>query len=61
MNLTMVCFEGQEKMGPGDEAVFLGNQGEETIRGDEVARWAGTISYEIFCAIGQSNSRLYLR
>ena len=61
MNLTMVCFEGQEKMGPGDEAVFLGTQGEETIRGDEVALWAGTICYEIFCAIGQSNSRRYVK
>lgn len=61
MNLTMVCFEGQEKVGPGDEAVFLGTQGEDTIWGDEVALWAGTISYEIFCAIGQSNSRHYLK
>ena len=61
MNLTMVCFEGQEKVGPGDEAVFLGTQGQETIWGDEVALWAGTISYEIFCAVGQSNSRRYVK
>lgn len=60
MNLTMVCFEGQEEVCPGDEAVFLGTQGAETIRGDDVALWAGTISYEVFCAIGQSNSRHYL-
>ncbi len=36
----------------GEEAVLLGRQGEAEIRADELASWAGTIHYEIFCGIG---------
>lgn len=34
----------------GDEAVLLGRQGGDIITGDELGAWAGTISYEMFCA-----------
>lgn len=36
----------------GEEAVLLGRQGEAEIRADELASWAGTIHYEIFCGLG---------
>jgi len=61
MNLTTVRLEGQDGVQPGDEAVFLGTQGEGTIRGDDMALWAETIAYEIFCRIGQSNARHYVK
>jgi len=36
---------------PGDEAVLIGSQGEETIRAEELAERLGTINYEITCGI----------
>jgi alanine racemase len=36
---------------PGDEAVLIGSQGEETILAEEVARRIGTINYEVTCGI----------
>jgi alanine racemase len=52
MNLTMCDITGLNNVTPGDEVVFLGSQGDETITGDDMARWADTISYEVFCSIG---------
>lgn len=43
----------------GDEVVLIGSQGSEEIRAEEVAKWAKTISYEIFCGISQRNRRIY--
>lgn len=60
MNLTMVSLEQVAEVSPGDEVVFLGEQGGETIRGDDMALWADTISYEIFCSIGIGNPRQYI-
>lgn len=60
MNLTVCDITGREDVELGDEAVFLGAQGAETITGDDVAGWAGTISYEVFCSIGQRNKKEYL-
>jgi len=36
---------------PGDEAVLIGRQGEETILAEEVAHRLETINYEVTCAI----------
>jgi alanine racemase len=36
---------------PGEEAVLIGSQGEETILAEEVAARLGTINYEVTCAI----------
>jgi alanine racemase len=36
---------------PGDEAVLIGAQGDETILAEEVARRLGTINYEVTCGI----------
>lgn len=35
----------------GDEVVLIGEQGDEKITATEVAKWAGTISYEILCKL----------
>jgi alanine racemase len=43
----------------GDEAVLIGKQGSEEITADDVARKAGTISYEVFCAISARVPRVY--
>jgi alanine racemase len=60
MNLTICDTTGLEDISTGDEAVFLGSQGQKTITGDDMAVWAGTISYEIFCSIGGHNKKAYL-
>jgi len=45
----------------GEEAVVIGHQKDQSISCDEVANWAGTISYEIVCSIGSRLPRSYLR
>jgi alanine racemase len=60
MNLTICDITGLVDVKPGDEAVFLGSQGDETITGDDIARWAGTISYEVFCSIGHGHRKEHI-
>lgn len=42
----------------GDEVCLLGRQGENEICADELARIAGTISYEITCLLGSRAAKL---
>lgn len=44
----------------GDEVVLFGKQANLQIAIDEVANWASTISYEIVCAVGRLNKRIYI-
>lgn len=44
----------------GDEAVLIGRQRHEHIMVEEVAAWAGTISYEILCALGSRAQHAYI-
>jgi alanine racemase len=46
-------------VGPGDEVVFLGSQGEKSIDAREMASWIGTIPYEILCRLGSRVERKY--
>ncbi len=41
----------ETQIAPGEEAVLIGVQGEETILAEEVARRLETINYEVTCAI----------
>jgi len=61
MNLTLCDITGLEGVRAGDEVVFLGSQGGETIRADDIALWAESISYEVLCSIGQRNRKEYLQ
>lgn len=45
----------------GDIAVIIGQQGNEAITADDLAKQLGTISYEITCSIGARVPRVYLR
>jgi alanine racemase len=60
MNMIMCDVSGLKDIMPGNEVAFLGTQGEETITGDDMARWTETISYEIFCSIGIGNRKEYV-
>jgi alanine racemase len=44
---------------PGDEVVLIGRQGGEEITVGEMARWAGTIPYELLCRVGNRVERIY--
>ncbi|MBN1829815.1 MAG: alanine racemase [Deltaproteobacteria bacterium] len=43
-----------------DEVAILGRQGEEYISANEIAARAGTISYEILCALGKRAPRVFV-
>jgi len=59
MNLTMVEVTGIPGVKEGDRAVFLGRDQGEVLSAEELAGWAQTISYEIYCALGTANLRRY--
>jgi len=56
----MVDITGIDNVAPGDEAVFLGTQKNQTITGDDIAEWSNTISYEIFISIGSRATKEYM-
>ena len=47
------------EINPGDEAVLIGEQGNESILARELAEQAGTISWDIFTGIGNRTHRFY--
>ena len=59
MNLTMVDVTGLPEVKEGDRAVLLGEDQDDQLRGEDLAAWAQTISYEIYCALGTANIRRY--
>ena len=59
MNLCMVDITDTDEVSAGDEVVFLGVQGKETITADDIAEKTGSISYEILCLLGNNNKRTY--
>lgn len=58
MDLTIVDVTEIPGVAIGDEAVLLGVQGEERIGAEEHASLAGTIPYEVLCAISDRVPRL---
>jgi len=55
MDQIMVDVTPLPAINTGDEVVLVGRQGNEEISVTEVARWAGTISWEILCGITKSD------
>ncbi len=60
MHLTMVDITQIPDIDMEEEVVVLGGQGKEVITAEEIAKNAGTISYDIVCALGSRNPRKYL-
>jgi alanine racemase len=56
----MMVDIGWDEAFNGDEVILLGVDGENTITADNLAEWAGTISYEILTNINARVPRLYL-
>lgn len=59
MNLITLDVTPVPEAAEDDEVVFLGAQGAERITAEEIAGKAGTISYEIYCAVGKNPQRLF--
>jgi alanine racemase len=58
MDLTVVDITHIPNAATGDEVVILGEQDGQRITADDHARWAGTIPYEILCAIAPRVPRI---
>lgn len=58
MGMFMVDVSAIPGVAAGDEVVLLGQQGEERITADELAKLLHTISYEILCAFGKNAHRV---
>ena len=57
----MVVNLGEDGTGyNGDEVVLIGEQGGERITAEDLARWAGTIPYEILTNINTRVPRIYI-
>lgn len=59
MDQMMIEVPRDCEVAPGDEAVLVGRQGDDEITVDEVAGWAGTISYEILTRWSDRLERVY--
>ena len=59
MDQMMADITGIENVSVGDEAILIGRDGDVEITAEDVARWAGTISYEILLSSGSRVDRVY--
>jgi len=60
MNLMMVEVTDIPGVREGDVVTLLGEDGDRRLTADDLAAWAGTISYEVHCLLGNSNFRRYI-
>jgi alanine racemase len=59
MDLTTIDLSHTSALGPGDDVTLLGCEGAVRLDAQQIARTAGTISYNILCSIGARVHRLY--
>jgi alanine racemase len=59
MDLTTIDLSHTTALGPGDEVTLLGVEGETHLDAQQIARVAGTISYNILCSISARVKRVY--
>ncbi len=59
MDQMMADITGLEDVQPEDEVVLMGESGGERITAEDLARWSGTISYEILLSVGSRVERVF--
>ena len=59
MDLTTVDVTGTD-IKVGEPVTLLGSEGDVSIDAQQIARWAGTISYSVLCGIHARVKRIYL-
>jgi len=60
MDLTTIDISHAPTLAPGDEVTLLGQEGDARLDAQQIARMAGTISYNILCGIGARVERVYV-
>ncbi len=61
MDMTMIDVTDIPDVETGDEVIIIGGTDGKGISADDIARWTGTISYEVLCRIGERVERVYVR
>jgi alanine racemase len=59
MDLTTIDLSHTSALVPGDDVTLLGCEGDARLEAQQIARLAGTISYNILCSIGARVHRVY--
>ena len=59
MDQMMADITGIDHVSAGEQAVLIGEDGEERITAEDIASWAGTISYEILLSAGSRVERIF--
>ena len=60
MDLTTIDLTHAPSLNPGDDVTLLGAEGEARLDAQQIAKIAGTISYNILCGIGARVRRVYV-
>ena len=60
MDLTTIDLSHTDALAPGDEVTLLGAEGDARLDAQQIARVAGTISYNILCSISARVKRVYV-
>jgi alanine racemase len=60
MDLTTIDLSHTAALREGDDVTLLGAEGEASLYAPEIARMAGTISYNILCSISARVKRVYV-
>jgi len=60
MDLTSVDVTDCPPVEAGDAVTLLGSEGRASIDAQQIAKWAGTISYSVLCGIHARVKRLYV-
>jgi alanine racemase len=59
MDLTTIDVTESPSTRSGDAVTLLGTEGNLTIDAQQIAKWAGTISYSVLCGIHARVKRIY--
>jgi alanine racemase len=60
MDMSMIDVTHVPNVKVGDTGVFFGRDGKTVLSADDQAAAAGTISYELLCALGPRVERVYV-
>jgi alanine racemase len=60
MDLTTIDASACPSLQVGDAVTLLGSEGDASIDAQQIARWAGTISYSVLCGIHARVKRIYV-
>ena len=61
MDQMIVDITGMNHVLPGDNVTLMGCEGNESVSAEDLADWAGTISYEILLSVGSRVEREFIR